>query len=178
MGRTVLFVGIAALLLAMQPADAQGSFFYLIRRASCISLHHTRNCIACIACTTLPRPTACALNASGQMRGIFSASRAGNGHSRCAPSARSHAPTSQLRAQSPPAPLRSSAAGYPMWCNIPRCLNVRRLYREAFTLHGLWVNYDTGKYPQFCTHDAFDADAVGTRPCTSSGCTDAWASAW
>ena len=32
--------------------------------------------------------------------------------------------------------------------------------REAFTLHGLWVNYDTGKYPQFCTHDQFDESQV------------------
>ena len=33
--------------------------------------------------------------------------------------------------------------------------------REEFTLHGLWINFDTGKYPQFCdrrTH--FDATKV------------------
>ena len=41
-------VCIALLLLASQPADAQGSFFYLIRRASCSSLADTQNCIACI----------------------------------------------------------------------------------------------------------------------------------
>ena len=37
------------------------------------------------------------------------------------------------------------------------------LCREVFTLHGLWVNYDTGKYPQFCTHDQFDATQVCRR---------------
>ncbi len=57
-----------------------------------------------------------------------------------------------------------------MQCNHVCCFTVGPLNREAFTLHGLWVNYDTGKYPQFCTHDAFDADEVCTWPRTSSPC--------
>ena len=55
-----------------------------------------------------------------------------------------------------------------MRCSHVRRLSACRFDREAFTLHGLWVNYDTGKYPQFCTHDAFDADEVCTLPCTAS----------
>ena len=40
--------------------------------------------------------------------------------------------------------------------------------REAFTLHGLWLNYDTGKWPQFCTHESFNASAVSAKPLLSA----------
>ena len=33
--------------------------------------------------------------------------------------------------------------------------------RESFTVHGLWINFDTGRYPQFCDRRAhFDAAKV------------------
>lgn len=29
--------------------------------------------------------------------------------------------------------------------------------RERFTVHGLWKNFDTGRWPSFCSHTQFDA---------------------
>lgn len=31
------------------------------------------------------------------------------------------------------------------------------LRRERFTVHGLWKNFDTGRWPSFCSHERFDA---------------------
>ena len=32
--------------------------------------------------------------------------------------------------------------------------------RPRFTIHGLWKNFDSGRWPQFCHHDRFDAAAL------------------
>mmetsp|Transcript_4652 Transcript_4652/g.13381 ORF Transcript_4652/g.13381 Transcript_4652/m.13381 type:complete len:225 (+) Transcript_4652:164-838(+) len=29
--------------------------------------------------------------------------------------------------------------------------------KERFTVHGLWKNFDTGRWPSFCSHERFDA---------------------
>lgn len=32
--------------------------------------------------------------------------------------------------------------------------------RARFTIHGLWKNFDSGRWPQFCHHERFDASAL------------------
>jgi Ribonuclease T2 family len=42
--------------------------------------------------------------------------------------------------------------------------NRKRTYvgvrRPRFTIHGLWKNFDSGRWPQFCHHERFDASAL------------------
>lgn len=32
--------------------------------------------------------------------------------------------------------------------------------RARFTIHGLWKNFDSGRWPSFCHHERFDADPL------------------
>ena len=49
-------------------------------------------------------------------------------------------------------------------CDL-RCTPCRSLAllpgcRSDFTIHGLWPDYDNGRWPQFCTGDTFEESRV------------------
>jgi ribonuclease I len=40
--------------------------------------------------------------------------------------------------------------------SYPGCANPQSYWKTDFTLHGLWPQYATGGYPQYCTTEPFD----------------------
>lgn len=40
--------------------------------------------------------------------------------------------------------------------NYPGCLDPNPYWRENFTIHGLWPQYDTNGYPSYCSTESFD----------------------
>lgn len=56
--------------------------------------------------------------------------------------------------------LFSFSQGWPgLTCLINSC-NVTQQPINGFLIHGLWLDYTDGKFPQFCTTEAFDYNAI------------------